>query len=104
MPTRGKRAGGHATSNENDRKKNDKKKKTGGTVARRKAGWGGARPGAGRPRGSGPGPSADARRNRVAIMLSDLEVARLERIARRRKLPLATLAHALLRQALLRAR
>lgn len=94
MPTNGKKAAG----------KTGGKKKVGGSVARRKAGWGGARPGAGRPRGSGPGPSADARRNRVAIMLSDLELARLERIARRRKLPLATAGHALLRQALLRAR
>ena len=102
MPTRGKRAGGKTDGHKKENKKD--KKKTGGPVARRKAGWGGARPGAGRPRGSGPGPSADARRNRVAIMLSDLELARLERMARRRKLPLATLAHALLRQALLRSR
>lgn len=94
MPTKSKRADG----------KTGVKKKADSSVARPKRGWGGARPGAGRPRGSGPGPSADARRNRVAIMLSDGELARLERIARRRKLPLATLAHALLRRALLQAR
>lgn len=63
-------------------------------------GWGGARPGAGRPKGSGRGPSPEARRNRVAIMLSDLELRKLARIARRRRKPVATLAYELLAKAL----
>jgi hypothetical protein len=102
MPTKGKTAVGKASVK--SVKSVKRKRKAGGSAGRPKTGWGGARPGAGRPLGSGPGPSADARRNRVAIMLSDQELARLERIARRRKLPLATLAHALLRRALLQAR
>jgi len=94
MPTSSKRTDGWGGG----------KKKADRPAAHRKAGWGGARPGAGRPRGSGAGPSADARRNRVAIMLSDPDLKRLEQLARRRKLPVATLAHLLLRRALLSAR
>ena len=69
-----------------------------------KAGWGGARPGAGRPKGSGKGPSENARKNRVAVMLADSELEKLERLARRRGQPVATLAYKLLARALRSAR
>lgn len=68
--------------------------------ARKKNGWGGARVGAGRPKGSGTGPSPDARKNRVAVMLSDMELSKLTRIAERRGQPLATLAYELLARGL----
>jgi hypothetical protein len=68
--------------------------------ARKKNGWGGARAGAGRPKGSGTGPSPDARKNRVAVMLSDTELSKLTRIAERRGQPLATLAYELLARGL----
>ena len=55
--------------------------------------WGGRRPGAGRPKGSGKGPSPDARRNRVAVMFSDHELELLRRLARKAGIPLSTLAH-----------
>ena len=73
-------------------------------AGRKSGGWGGARPGAGRPRGSGKGPSAHARKNRVAVMLTDLELAKLVRIAKRRNRPVATLAHQLISRALRRIR
>ena len=63
---------------------------------KKKASWGGARPGAGRPKGSGSGPSPDARKNRVAVMLSDSELKRIHRVARRLKKPVATLAYELI--------
>lgn len=72
--------------------------------AKKKLGWGGARPGAGRPKGSGSGPSPDARKNRVAVMLSDTELAKLVRIAARRKKPVATLAYELMAKGLKAAR
>ena len=65
-----------------------------------KRGWGGARPGAGRPKGSGSGPSPHARRNRVAIMLTDAELAKLRRIAGRKGRPVATLAYELMARGL----
>ena len=65
-------------------------------AAKKKASWGGARPGAGRPRGSGSGPSPDARKNRVAVMLSDSELKRMQRVARRLTKPVATLAYELI--------
>ena len=55
--------------------------------------WGGARPGAGRPKGSGSGPSPHARRNRIAVMVSDMELERLETLARLAGKPVATVAH-----------
>lgn len=64
--------------------------------ARNNSGWGGSRRGAGRPKGSGSGPSPNARVNRVAVMLTDTELTKLERIALRKKIPLATLAYELL--------
>lgn len=70
-------------------------------AARQKTyGWGGARPGAGRPKGSGSGPSPDARKNRVAVMLSDAELSKLSRQAGRKKKPVATLAYELLAKGL----
>ena len=66
--------------------------------------WGGARVGAGRPKGSGSGPSPDARKNRVAVMLSDTELAKLSRLAERKRQPLATLAYEYLAAGLRRAR
>lgn len=71
---------------------------------KKRAGWGGARRGAGRPMGSGSGPSPNARVNRIAVMLSNAELAKLERIANRKKMPLATLAYQLLINSLQRAR
>lgn len=55
-----------------------------------KSGWGGRRVGAGRPVGSGTGPSPDSRRNRIAVMLSDKELQILKGLAKQKKLPLAT--------------
>ena len=76
----------------------------GKAVSTNKASWGGARPGAGRPKGSGKGPSENARKNRVAVMLSDVELEKLERLARRRGQPVATLAYELLARGLRSAR
>jgi hypothetical protein len=67
---------------------------------KKKASWGGARPGAGRPKGSGSGPSPNARRNRAAVMVSDSELARIERAARRMRRPVATLAYELIAEGL----
>ena len=48
---------------------------------KKKAKWGGRREGAGRPFGSGKGPSPLSRRNRVAIMLTDVELAALKEMS-----------------------
>jgi hypothetical protein len=74
------------------------------TKAKKKNGWGGPRKGAGRPRGSGSGPSPDARKNRVAVMLSDSELEKLAKLAQRKRKPLATLAYEFLAGGLRRAR
>ncbi len=63
---------------------------------KKKGSWGGARPGAGRPKGSGTGPGPNSRCNRVAVMLSNKDLMRVVKLAQRRDLPLATLAHKLL--------
>lgn len=60
-----------------------------------KTGWGGERKGAGRPKGSGSGPSADARYSRVAVMFTAKEIKKLEKLGRKMKLPLATVVYAL---------
>ena len=77
------------------------------TTARRKvkkkATWGGRRTGAGRPKGSGSGPSPDSRRNRVAVMISDRELSKLRALAKRRRIPVATAAYRLIERALKRA-
>ncbi len=59
---------------------------------KKRNGWGGRRPGAGRPPGTGKGPSPDARINRVIAMLSNDDLKKLQRVARKKKLPLGTLA------------
>lgn len=64
---------------------------------------GGPRVGAGRPRGSGR-PPEEVRRNRVVVMLRDAEMAKLERLAEARELPLGTMAYELLAPALRRAK
>ena len=77
------------------RARSTKKTKTKGT-------WGGARPGAGRPRGSGTGPSPNSRRNRVAVMFSDTELRALKKIARSQRQPLSTAAYAIIEKRLRR--
>lgn len=67
------------------------------------SGWGGRRPGAGRPKGTGTGPSPDARINRVVAMLSNDELKALKRIARQKKLPLGTAAYQIIARALKRS-
>ncbi len=64
---------------------------------------GGRRAGAGRPLGSGSGPSPDSRRNRVAVMITDTELRALERIARAGRQPVATAAYEIIERALRRA-
>ena len=64
----------------------------------RRTGRGGPRPGAGRPRG----PSGDLRRNRIAFMVTDAELAKLERLAKERRLPLGTVAYEIVERALRR--
>jgi hypothetical protein len=82
------------------------KKRARGRSARKsskaKGTWGGARPGAGRPRGSGSGPSPDSRRNRVAVMFSDDELRELKKLARAEKKPLSTTAYAIIEKRLRR--
>ena len=73
-------------------------------AAKQKPQWGGARSGAGRPKGSGSGPSPDARKNRIAVMLSDADLRVLDRAARKQKSPVATLAYELLAKGLKKLR
>ncbi len=69
-------------------------KKSGKKAARKKKGtWGGKRPGAGRPKGSGKGPSPNSRRNRVAVMLTDTELRTLKATARKQGVPVSTAAY-----------
>ncbi len=63
-------------------------------MKRKQSGWGGARPGAGRP--SGTGNPESARRNRVVVMVTDRELAHLKRMADREEIPLATWAYEVL--------
>lgn len=69
-----------------------------GLAAVRRKGRGGPRPGAGRPRG----PSGEVRRNRVVVTLTDSELAKLERWAEERELPLGTVAYEIVGRALAR--
>ena len=73
-------------------------------AARKKARWGGPRKGAGRPKGSGPGPSPEARRNRVVVMLSDRELTKLQKLAGEKDLPLGTAAYEFVARGLKRRR
>lgn len=61
--------------------------------AKRKGAWGGKRSGAGRPKGSGQGPSPDSRRNRVAVMFTDTELKKLGALAKKQRIPIATVAY-----------
>jgi hypothetical protein len=81
------------------RKKVSKKKSV-----RKKSRWGGRRKGAGRPPGTGTGPSKHARINRVVAMLSNDELKILQAHARREKLPLGTAAYRIIAKTLRRLR
>ena len=82
------------------RKKASKKK----SVRKKKSRWGGRRKGAGRPPGTGTGPSKHARINRVVAMLSNDELKTLQAHAKRQKLPLGTAAYRIIAKALRRLR
>ena len=71
--------------------------------AKRKGAWGGKRSGAGRPKGSGQGPSPNSRRNRVAVMFTDTELQKLDGLARKKRIPIATAAYNLIAASLKRA-
>ncbi|HXV37355.1 MAG TPA: hypothetical protein VEC18_09405 [Myxococcota bacterium] len=73
-------------------------------MARKKFGWGGRRKGAGRPPGTGTGPSKNARINRVVAMLSNDELKALQAHAKREKLPIGTAAYQIIARALRRLR
>lgn len=62
-------------------------------AAKKKSTWGGRRPGAGRPKGSGSGPSPNSRRNRIAVMLTDVELKKLQTAARKARVPVSTAAY-----------
>ncbi|MFO0688527.1 MAG: hypothetical protein U0900_07455 [Myxococcota bacterium] len=66
-----------------------------GAVKKRRN-WGGARPGAGRPKGTGSGSSPNARVHRIAVMLSGVDRKRLESLAEGMGKPLATVAYELI--------
>jgi hypothetical protein len=83
--------------------KSAKKKSARKSTGKKKGTWGGARPGAGRPLGSGQGPSPDSRRNRVAVMFSDTELRKLKTLARISKQPVTTAAYAIIEKKLRRA-
>ena len=72
------------------------------TKKQKKSTWGGKRKGAGRPVGTGTGPGEHARINRVVAMLSNDEFKKLQRHARKQKLPLGTAAYQIVRRALAR--
>ena len=71
-------------------------------AAKKKGTWGGRRAGAGRPKGSGTGPSPNSRRNRVAVMFRDTELKTLNAMAKREKVPVATTAYRIVLRALKR--
>ena len=73
-------------------------------TSRKKSRWGGRRRGAGRPPGTGTGPSKHARINRVVAMLSNDELKTLQVHARREKLPLGTAAYRIIARTLRRLR
>ncbi len=73
-------------------------------MALRKSKVGGPRLGAGRPPGTGPGPSPDARRHRIAVMLDRHEIRKLKAEAKRRGIPHSTLAYEFVARGLKRLR
>lgn len=56
--------------------------------------------GAGRPRG----PEEELRRNRVVVMLTDSNLATLQRLSKARELPIGTVAYEILERGLRRAK
>ena len=68
---------------------------------RKKPGWGGPRKGGGRPKGSGL-PIEQIRRNRVVVMLTDAELARIKRIAHDEDLPVGTALYEICKRSLRR--
>ena len=62
-------------------------------------GRGGPRVGSGRPKGSG-GPPETVRRNRVVAMLTDRELAVLQRLADDAEVPVGTMLYELVRRRL----
>jgi hypothetical protein len=71
-------------------------------AAKKKGTWGGRRKGAGRPVGTGTGPSKNARINRVVAMLSNSEHSKLAIRANRADLPLGTYAYRIIARSLAR--
>jgi len=84
--------------------KASKKKASKKKGAKKKGTWGGKRPGAGRPKGSGKGPSPDSRRNRVAVMLTDTELKTLKSLAKKKGVPVSTAAYGFIAKSLGRGR
>jgi hypothetical protein len=80
------------------RKTTSKKRAT----KKKSSGWGGRRTGAGRPPGTGTGPSKNARINRVVAMLSNDELKTLQKYAKKEKLPLGTAAYRIIAKVLKR--
>jgi len=64
----------------------------------KKSGRGGPRRGAGRPKG----PEEEVRRNRVVVMLTDAEMAKLHQLAEAKALPLGTVAYQIVARGLAR--
>ena len=64
----------------------------------RQTGHGRPRPGSGRPKG----PDSDLRRNKVAFMVTDGELGKLQRLAEERTLPVGTVADEIVERALRR--
>jgi hypothetical protein len=71
-------------------------------AAKKKGTWGGRRKGAGRPVGTGTGPSKNARINRVVAMLSNDELKKLTKRAGMAGLPLGTYAYRIIARSLAR--
>jgi hypothetical protein len=72
------------------------------TSSKKSTGWGGRRPGAGRPVGSGTGPSRHARINRVVAMLSNDELKKMRSHAKGLGLPVSTAAYRIIARSLKR--
>ncbi len=70
---------------------------------KKKSKVGGARPGSGRPKGSG-GPPELVRRNPVKSMLTDGELRALKKLARELGVPVSTAAYEILARTLRRRR
>lgn len=64
---------------------------------------GGRRKAMGRPKGTG-GPPEKVRRNRVVVLLTDAELAKLHRLAEEHALPIGTAAYELVARGLARRR